>query len=105
MEWTDRDERALSIGRKILDERDRQDEQWGGPKHDDTHDEYEWLSYMGHQADKISEILWANGFYGFQSQQDTTRKPVAYPLTRQHFVKIAALAVAAIESLDRKSAK
>lgn len=89
----------------VITERKRQDMQWGGPAHDDTHDEYEWLAYMAHQADKITEILAANGFYGSPFHRDPVHgdKPTAYSQTREHFIKIAALAVAAVESLDRKN--
>lgn len=67
---------------EALAERDRQDEQWGGPAHDDTHDELDWSSYIDHQTHKIV---------------------VADVDKRQGFVKIMALAMAAIESIDRKA--
>jgi len=92
----------VTIIAQVITERKRQDMQWGGPTHDDTHNEYDWLGYMAHQADKITEILARNGFYGFLEQREL-KTPVAYNLTRQHFIKIAALAVAAVESLDRKA--
>jgi hypothetical protein len=85
-------------------ERHEQDKQWGGPAHDDTHTPYDWLSYMGHQADLISQALSSNGFYGYNAQNASLLDNVAVcSLTRQHFIKIAALAVAAVESLDRKN--
>ncbi len=68
----------------IRDERARQDAQWGGPEHDDTHTAFDWMTYIQKQLDK----------YG---------RAQAFELERDAFVKIAALAVAAIESLDRKA--
>lgn len=63
----------------IRAERARQDEQWGGPEHDDEHTPWDWSNLIEQQA-----------FWG--REQD--------PWCR--FVKIAALAVAAIESIERK---
>lgn len=67
----------------VLLERHRQDEQWGGPAHDDTHDEDEWAGYIEYQVRKINR----------------SEGP-----EREAFVKIAALAVAAIQSIDRLAA-
>lgn len=64
---------------QIRHERENQDAQWGGAVHDDTHDEQEWIGFMDEQLTKASD----NGEY------------------RERFVKIAALAVAALESMDR----
>lgn len=99
------DKMKLHIMADIGKERLAQDRQWGGPEHDDQHHEYDWLNFMGHQADRISEILVVNSHYGFSDQNPVLRlcSPVGYELTRQHFIKIAALAVAAVESMDRKS--
>jgi hypothetical protein len=65
----------------ILKERDKQDEQWGGPDHDDTHDQWDWLDYIDHQKYRWVEVPNRG---------------------RETLVKIAALALAAIESIDRK---
>jgi hypothetical protein len=62
----------------IKRERVEQDRQWGGPEHDDEHDEQDWSDFIVHQA-------------------------CAIDFGRERLVKIAALAVAAIESIDRKS--
>lgn len=64
----------------IRAERARQDLQWGGPAHDDGHAVEDWCSYIGRQLYFVE-----------------VRPPV-----RDRLVKIAALAVAAIESLDRQ---
>ena len=64
----------------VLAERARQDAQWGGPSHDDQHDPVDWSHFIEEQA------YWGR-------EQDPRRR----------FIKIAALAVAAIESIDRKA--
>ena len=71
----------------VITERKRQDMQWGGPDHDDTHSAGDWLRYMGQQATKI-----------------TCGRTQGHNV-RECFIKIAALAVAAVESLDRKNGK
>lgn len=68
----------------ILKERDKQDEQWGGPTGDDGNTEADWMSYIHKQHQ-----LWAY-------EQDTYR---------ERLTKIAALAVAALEALTRKETK
>ncbi len=68
----------------ILAERALQDKEWGGNEHDDKHDFYDWRTYLYKQ---ITAASMESG------QHDRQRK---------RLVKIAALAVAAIESMDRK---
>lgn len=63
-------------------ERALQDKQWGGPEHDDEHLPDDWMEFIETQVAK---------YRADQSQ------------FRERFVKIAALAVAAIESLDRQT--
>lgn len=70
-----------SIIAEILAERARQDKQWGGSKHDDEHVAGEWLEFIANQAEKMAYI------------------PTD---ARMRFIKIAALAIAAIESIDRR---
>jgi hypothetical protein len=70
---------------EIADERRRQDELWGGSYHDDEHGEYEWIDIIDHYVDQA---------------RFATRSPAKD--YRTELVKVAALAVAAIESYDRK---
>jgi hypothetical protein len=63
---------------EVAQERAYQDRRWGGPTHDDQHTNSSWLSIMS----------------------NLVAKHVADP--RALFVKVAATAVAAIESYDRK---
>lgn len=74
----------------IRAERERQDMQWGGPEHDDEHAPADWLHFIDKQSTE-----------GFLDDELGEQEPGSY---RMRLVKIAALAVAAIESHDRKSA-
>lgn len=64
-------------------ERVRQEKQWGGPKHDDTHTIQEFACWIRSRVDEV----------GNMSYPDTARR---------RLIQIAALAVAAVESMDRK---
>lgn len=84
----------MSVMDEIQQERQRQDQQWGGPEHDDTHDPLEWVGFIADQQEKVAigAIQRGESYY-------------ATPDCRQRFVKIAALAVAALESMDRKESR
>lgn len=75
---------------EILAERARQDARWGGPAHDDRHPPATWL-------DLIDDQLMAAGMEG----DETTTAAVI----RARLVKVAALAIAGIQSLDRAGAR
>jgi hypothetical protein len=62
-------------------ERDAQDAKWGGNDHDDDHVQSDWLHYI---------------------REHTNRAEVCADFRRQ-MVRVAALAVAAIESYDREA--
>jgi len=66
------------IFQEVLEERVNQDTEWGGPEHDDTHNMYDWFDFIGKQV-----------FEGIKG------------IPRTALVKIAALAFAGIESIDR----
>ncbi|EPY00922.1 hypothetical protein [Magnetospirillum fulvum] len=72
---------------EIIAERAHQDARWGGPAHDDTHDDLAWSWIIRHHLSK-------------------QRRPTdaATDNYRQILVEIGALAVAAIESYDRRHA-
>lgn len=72
-------------------ERGEQDKQWGGPGHDDRHNELDWLDYIAKQSERIDEAL--------SSAEGAEHDPEV----RQRFIKIIALAMAACESIDRKA--
>jgi hypothetical protein len=71
----------------VIAERKRQDEQWGGPAHDDLHDAGDWGAYIRHQLKRLVGVNYAESF------------------ARERFIKIAALGMAAAESLTRKADK
>lgn len=65
----------------IIEERHRQDEKWGGADNDDRRLTSDWIDYMNNQ--------WY--YYDIEGRISA----------REMFVRIGALAVAALESLDR----
>lgn len=67
---------------EIAAERQRQDAKWGGPQHDDEHDQAEWEQFI---IERLAEL-----------------GPCADTF-RHRMLEIAALAVAAMESHDRKT--
>lgn len=78
-----------SVFDDVLEERSRQDAQWGGAEHDDEHSVFEWYGFIEHQMELLAVE---------QQGHDVDDIPAA----RTRLVKIAALAAAAIESLDRR---
>jgi len=68
---------------EVIHERQRQDAKWGGPEHDDTHTPADWVSLMD---DRLAYPEQAEGCDEY----------------RKDMVEIAALAIAAIESFDRR---
>lgn len=70
---------------EIARERHNQDVQWGGLEHDDQHDPAEWLQFIDKQVYNARDAC----------QHGTSD---AY---RSRLLKIAALAVAAVEAVDR----
>ena len=71
----------MSVLDEIKAEREHQDEVWGGPEHDDQHPLYKWFKFIGERLQQLGKG--------------------SLPQTRRLFIEIAALAVAAVESLDR----
>ncbi len=64
-------------------ERHRQHEKWGGPRHDDKHGSHDWIAYIMRHAGRA--VMWP-----FDASQ-----------FRKQMVRVAALAVAAVEWTDR----
>lgn len=79
---------------EALAERDRQDEQWGGPAHDDAHTDHDWVRFIIYQVNHAQNIS-LDARYG--------DLPISDGTVRQRLVKIMALAIAAIESIDRRA--
>ena len=76
----------------ILAERSRQDAQWGGPAHDDAHTPADWLDILDGQLQRAAG-------------EGSERPEEALPLLRARLVKIGAVALAALQSLDRIRAR
>lgn len=84
--------RQADILEEIIQERDHQDKKWGGPAHDDKHGPYAWVAFMTtYLGQAVSDIVNEKGNY-----------EVNLRTFRYHMIKVAALAVAAIEVADRK---
>lgn len=78
---------------EVAKERGRQDAKWGGPAHDDQHTTEEFAEFIEGRAYKVRALDRAN-----------REKPLTYgqlKTPRQILLEIAALAVAAVERLDR----
>ena len=72
------------IFQAVIAERHAQDRQWGGPEHDDLHEELDWEYLLRIHCDRLTDINGhAAGDY------------------RQRLIKIAAWAVSAVQSWDR----
>lgn len=68
---------------QIAAEREKQDRQWGGASHDDEHTRRDWLGFIKEHRDRAQRSIDKDADY------------------RHRLIVIAALAVAAVESLDR----
>jgi hypothetical protein len=71
---------------EVAQERMAQDAEWGGPEHDDMHGPHAWVEFIDARCDKAFIHSDSNAEY------------------RRRMIQIAALAVAAVESLDRSKA-
>ena len=72
----------MNVYDEIKAEREHQDEKWGGPEHDDKHFRADWGEFILMRAEDLS---FERGDY------------------RRLLIETAALAVAAIESHDRRN--
>lgn len=78
------------IYKQIEAERINQDAQCGGPEHDDEHEPCDWITFVEKQVDILHKAAWGE-----------TEEPTSYEEERQRWIKIAALAVASLEAMDR----
>jgi hypothetical protein len=82
---------------EIKSERLREDEEWGGAAHDDMHEPEKWCGFLRHQvrlADRAACSLATDEITGEEEQ-------ALIDAYRERLIKIAAVALAATESLDR----
>jgi hypothetical protein len=71
---------------EVVAHRAAQDVEWGGPAHDDHHVDDDWMRIIALQMDKA-----------YLDQRNGVD-------VRDRFLKIAALAVAAVQTIDRRRA-
>jgi hypothetical protein len=76
-----------SVLGEVMAERRAQDSEWGGPAHDDAHSEDKWVALL------VRHLGLAVNDGG--EAADLARY-------RRQMVRVAALAVAAVEALDRR---
>jgi len=82
---------------EIKAERLRQDAEWGGSTHDDVHEPEKWCGFLRHQlrlADRAACSLATDEITGGEEQ-------ALIDGYRERLIKVAAVAIAAIESLER----
>lgn len=70
---------------EVANERAAQDEKWGGPAHDDRHGTAEWVAFIARHA-------------GLAVNDG---RPESLERFRRQMIRVAALAIAAVESHDR----
>ncbi len=85
------------VYRDVDDERERQDAKWGGPDHDDEHDVEDWVGYIN---DRTFEAFDHWNALDSEEETDTDRADC-----RRKLIQVAALAIAAVESFDRKGGR
>jgi len=67
---------------EIRQERKAQDKKWGGAAHDDVHTQFDWCEFIRHHTSRA---------VGGRKKDDY----------RKQMIRVAALAVAAVQSFDR----
>lgn len=92
----ERNDRVVMAG--ILNERLRQDDKWGGPEHDDGHVPRDWAAFI---IDALGQAMNADTV-GLIPPTGDQRFDKAHEY-RRRMIQVAALAVAAVESFDRKT--
>ncbi len=84
----ERGRKRSSIYAEIERERIHQDEEWGGPEHDDAHSVRDWVTFI---VAYLGKAINCDGEWDLNLS-----------FSRIAIVKVAALCVAALESFDRK---
>ena len=74
-----------SVLDEVSKERAIQDAQWGGAAHDDKHTEPEWIAILARHL-------------GLAANDEAEEEPTRF---RRQMVRLAAVAVAAVEAFDR----
>ncbi|CAM3669676.1 hypothetical protein DESA109040_19265 [Deinococcus saxicola] len=82
---------------EILAERQRQDAKWGGQDHDPS----TWLMVLAEEVGEANQAVLEMLFPTYDKRA-AERGPRTLAEYRQELIQVAAVAVAAIESLDRQ---
>lgn len=82
----------LNVGYQIGLRRNEQDARWGGPEHDDKHNECDWIAFIRQQLDKYEDATFLN-----------TSPNTNGTVFEDRMIDVAALAIAAIESHRRRA--
>lgn len=88
-----------SVLAEVSAERGRQDELWGGPAHDDAHGANDWIAIL---ARHVGLAAFDGGPHGVCRADGV---PVAHhepERFRRQMVRVAAVALAAVEAHDRR---
>ena len=72
-----------SVLTEVFHERRKQDLKWGGPEHDNEHNSHDWIAYIMRHAGRAVVWPWNKATF------------------RKQMIRVAALAVAAVEWCDR----
>lgn len=83
---------TASVLAEVAAERARQDDQWGGPAHDDAHGVADWAEFRAQYERRMVDAMQEGQPFDAHRWRAETREAL---------VKIAALCVAQVESLDR----
>ena len=76
---------------QVQAERERQDAKWGGPDHDANHTAGDWISFIAEHADKA-----------LRAEMGPIDGDADLDEYRRRLIEVAALAVAAVEALDKQ---
>jgi hypothetical protein len=92
----------MNVYDEIQAERTHQDQKYGGPSHDDKHTPQDWETHLHRHTDRLLAARRGPDFNKTQQGHYVVGPTEDY---RKRLIKIAALAVAAIESWDRRGKK
>lgn len=86
----------VDIFAQINQERDRQDDKWGGASHDRGHFQRDWLGFLRTYLKKVADAITRDE----KAERGSAAALAAARCYRYHLLQVAALAVAALEAFD-----
>ncbi len=87
------------LASELIEERKRQDVQWGGSTHDDEHEEHDWPDFIDKFTHRAKTAGWFINHDGGEVQFSGGEPRAVF---ETNMLKVAALAIAAIQSSRRK---